>query len=189
MSQTKFTKDEKQKIVLSTIGFIALLYVYFTFFLGPLSKSRAAMEKSIADLQSKVDSSKTEMQKAAKLEKQAAAAVDRFAALQALSPEGAPIAWFPPRMKTFFAAQTIERPTVRTESNGLYKQAELANWQRYNWIIELPRTDFITLGTTLAALENSEPLLSISRLSIGSVSDSPQHQQVSLLASVAIVKR
>ena len=37
-TQGKINKDQIQKIVLSGIGFIVLIYVYFTFFLGPLNK-------------------------------------------------------------------------------------------------------------------------------------------------------
>ncbi len=36
MKIKKMSKDEIQKIVLSAIGFVALIYCYFTFFLGPL---------------------------------------------------------------------------------------------------------------------------------------------------------
>ncbi len=189
MTKVKLTKVEMQKIVLSSIGFIALLYVYMNFFLGPLNRSRASMEKSIADLQSKLASSKMEITKTANLEKQATAAIDRFSALQALSPEGAPIAWFPPRIKLFFANQQIEKSVVRAENNGAYKEPELSDWNRYSWLIDLPKTDFITLGTAIAQLENNEPLLAISHLSIKAPTDDPQYQQVSLSTNIAIAKK
>lgn len=189
MNQKKLTKDQIQKIALSSIGFVALLYVYFSFFLGPLTRSRAAMEKQINDLQGRVATSKNEISKSANLEKQASAATARFAALKARSSEGAPIAWFPPRMKTFFAGHQIEKPVIRPESNGSFKQPELAEWVRYNWLFDLPQTDFVTLGMTLADLENTEPLLTISRLSISSIAQTPQFQQISLTANVAILKR
>ncbi len=189
MTQNKFTKDQIQKVVLSSIGFVVLLYVYLTFFLGPLNRSRAATEKQMSELQRKVASSKTEIIKAANLEKQAIAATGRFAALKTLSPDGAPIAWFPPRLKTFLGNQRIEKATVRPESNGSFKQPELADWVRYSWLVDLPQTDFITLGKALAELENTEPLLSISRLSISGINENPQFQQVSLIANVAIVER
>ena len=187
--QGKFTKDQIQKIALSTLGFVVLIYVYFSFFLGPLNRSRASMEKQMEELQGKVAASKNEIAKAANLEKQATAATARFASLKALSPEGAPIAWFPPRLKTFFVNQQIEKAAVRPEGKGAYSQPELADWMRYSWLIDLPQTDFVTIGTALAELENTEPLLSISRLSIKSIAESPQFQQVSLTANVAIVKR
>jgi len=185
----KLSKDQLQKVFLSGIGFIVLLYVYFSFFLGPLNKGRETADRTMQDVKSKLASSKTETAKAANLEKQAAEASERFAAMKALSPEGAPIAWFPPRMKVFFANHNIEKATVRADSNAPYKETEMAEWNRYVWQLDLPQTDFTTLGKALADLENSEPLLSIPRISIKAVADNPQFQQVSLTAHTAIMKR
>ena len=111
----KLTKDQIQKIILSAMGFVALIYVYFNFFLGPLNKGRAAAEASIADLQTKLASSKSDLAKARNLEERAAVATGRFAALKAMSPDGAPIAWFPPRLKVLFANHQIEKAVVRLE--------------------------------------------------------------------------
>lgn len=189
MKQLKLTKDQIQKLMLSSIGFIVLLYVYFSFFLGPLNRSRDSMLATIDEVQNKVANSKNEIMKASNLERQATNATTRFAALKALSPEGAPIAWFPPRMKTFFATQEIDKATARLESSAAYKEADLASWMRYNWLIELPQADFSTLGKAVAALENSEPLLSIVRVNIRALPEDPQFQQVGLTASTAILKR
>jgi hypothetical protein len=185
----KLSKDQIQKVGLSAIGFVALLYVYFSFFLGPLNKGRETADQTINDLKSKLASSKTVTAKAAALEKQAAEASERFAAMQALSPEGAPIAWFPPRMKLFFANRGIEKAAIRADSNVPYKETEMAEWQKYVWQIDLPQTEFTSIGKALADLENTEPLLSIPRLSIKAVADNPQFQQVSLTAHSAIMKR
>ena len=189
MKQLKLTKDQIQKLMLSTIGFIVLVYVYFSFFLGPLNSSRDSMLSTINDVQGKIANSKTEITKSSNLEKQATTATTRFAALKALSPEGAPIAWFPPRMKTFFANQQMDKATARLENSVPYKETDLTNWVRHNWIIELPQADFSVLGKAVAALENSEPLLSITRVSIRALPDDQQFQQVTLTASTAISKR
>jgi hypothetical protein len=183
------SKDQIKKVLLSSAGFIVLVYVYFSFFLGPLNKSRDTMLAQIDDLQGKVANSKNELTKTAKLEKQAETATSRFAALKALSPEGAPIAWFPPRVKTFFANQEIDKATARLETSSAYKETDLANWMRYNWIIELPQADFSTLGKAVAALENAEPLLSITRFTAKALPEDPQFQQVTMVASTAMVKR
>jgi hypothetical protein len=189
MKPAKFSKDQVKKLVLSGFGFALLLYVYFAFFLGPLNKSRNKMEAEIKDLQQKIDNSKGEMAKAANLEKQAKDATARFVAFKALSPEGAPIAWFPPRIKTFFANQQIDKAAARLESSAGFKQAELAGWAKYNWLIELPQADFVSLGNAIAELENTEPLLGITKLSIRSVPDKPQLQQVAIAATTVIQKR
>jgi hypothetical protein len=187
--QVKLSKDQVKKLLLSSMGFIVLVYVYFSFFLGPLNSSRDTALGQINDLQDKVANSKNELTKTAKLEKQAETATTRFAALKALSPEGAPIAWFPPRIKTFFANQEIDKASARLESNSPYKEGDLASWTHYVWVIELPQADFSTLGKAIAALENSEPLLSITRINIKAMSEDPQFQQVILTASTAMVKR
>jgi hypothetical protein len=171
------------------MGFIVLIYVYFSFFLGPLTTKRDSALAQITDLQSKVANSKNELSKTAKLEKQAESATRSFAALKELSREGAPIAWFPPRIKTFFASQKIDKATARLETSAAYKESDLANWMRYNWVLELPQTDFAALGQAVAALENSEPLLSITRITIKTLPQTPESQQVILSASVAMVKQ
>ena len=187
--QVKLSKDQIQKLALSTMGFVVLIYVYFSFFLGPLNRSRDTMLGQIDEQLGKVASSKSELTKTSNLEKQADASTKRFAALKALSPEGAPIAWFPPRIKTFFMNQEIDRATARLENSGPYKEADLSGWMRYNWSVDLPQTDFVTLGKAIAALENSEPLLSIMRISVHVMPDDPQFQQVNLNASTALLKR
>jgi hypothetical protein len=187
--QVKLSKDQVKKLFLSSMGFIVLVYVYFGFFLGPLNSSRDSALAQINELQDKVANSKNELTKTAKLEKQAETATAQFAALKALSPEGAPIAWFPPRIKTFFANQEIDKASARLEANSPYKEADLANWTRYSWVIELPQADFSTLGKAVAALENGEPLLSITRIDIKAMSEDPQFQQVTLTANTAMVKR
>jgi hypothetical protein len=188
-ARIKLSKDQIQKLMLSAMGFVVLVYVYFSFFLGPLNSSRDSMLAQIDELQGKGASSKSELTKTSNLEKQADASIKRFAALKALSPEGAPIAWFPPRMKTFFASQEIDKVTARLETSGPFKEPELASWMHYNWLLELPQADFATLGKAIAALENSEPLFSITRINIKALQEDPQFQQVTLGASTAILKR
>jgi hypothetical protein len=185
----KLTKDQIQKVGLSALGFVALVYVYFSFFLGPLTKSRASIEKNIEDLQEKLGSSKSEITKATNLEKEASVATTRFAALKNLNPEGAPIAWFPPRMKLFFANRQIDKVTARLDTNTPYREPELSEWSRYSWMLDLPQTDFITAAQAVAELENTEPLLMISKLSLKAGTDDPQFQQVSILVNTAIMKR
>jgi hypothetical protein len=187
--QVKLSKDQIKKVLLCSMGFVVLVYVYFSFFLGPLNSSRDAALAQITELQDKVANSKNELSKTARLEKQAEAATSRFAALKALSPEGAPIAWFPPRIKTFFASKEIDKASARLENSAGYKEADLANWMRYNWVIDIPQAEFSSLGQALASLENTEPLLVITRLSIKALPEDPQFQQVTILAGTAMVKR
>ena len=189
MKTKKFNKDQIQKIVLSSIGFVALIYCYFNFFLGPLNKSRASMTQTIAELQAKTASSKTEMKKTANLETQAKAATSRYAALKATTAEGAPIAWFPPKMRAFFSSQRIDKATARLDSTEDYKQPELSDWMKDTWAIELPQSDYNDLGAAVAALENTEPLLAVQKIVIHAVPEDPQYQQVSLIVQTTLIKK
>ncbi len=189
MTKSKLSKDQLQKIVLSGMGFIVLIYVYLNFFLAPLAKTRATVEKSIEDLQGKLASSKTNISKATRLETEASAATTRYALFEKLSPEGAPIAWFPPHLKAFFAQKEIDKASARLANTSSYPEAELANWNRYSWTVELPQVDYASLGKAIAELENSEPLLYVSHVTIRPVNENPEFQQVTLMANTAILKR
>jgi hypothetical protein len=185
----KLTKDQIKKLGLSIVGFVFLLYVYFTFFLGPLNRSRDTMLAKMNDRQKKVETSKEEMNNAVRLEQNAKAATDRYTALKTVNSEGAPIAWFPPRIKVFFANEQIDKAIARLEGNTTFKQDELSRWIKYNWVIDLPQTDYGTLGRAIADLENNEPLLSVNRLSIHASPEQPQFQHVELAAANLIEKK
>jgi len=189
MKPLNLTKDQIQKIILSALGFIALIYFYFNFFLGPLNKSRASMMVAIAAVQAKTDSSKTEIKKTDNLEIQAKEATGRYDALKATTADGAPIAWFPPKMRAFFADQGINKVTARLESSADFKQKELADWAKDTWAIDLPESEYGDLGKAIAELENSEPLLTIQHLVIHAVPDEPQYQEASLIAQTALLKK
>ena len=182
-------KEQIKKTILGAFGVIGLLYVYFAFFLGPLNKSRYSMAGRVAEFQNKVASSKTEIANLSKLETNARAATVRYDALLALYPEGAPIAWFPPRIRVFFSNQQIDKSSARLEGTAGFTEKELSSWNKYTWIIDLPQADFGTLGRALAALENSEPLLSVTRLHIHAGTEDPEFQQVSMTALTVIGKK
>ena len=189
MMPPKLNKDQIQKIILSTIGFIGLIYCYFNFFLGPLNRSRESMKKTIAELQTKTASSMDEMQKTKRLEVQAKEATGRYEALKQTTADGAPIAWFPPKMRLFFASQGIDKATVRLESSADFPQPELSNWLKDGWVIELPQSEYGVLGRALADLENTEALLAVQSVAIRGIPDNPQYQQVTLHAQTVLLKK
>src|SRR5947208_15475070 len=128
--------------MLGGFGLIGLLYVYFTFVLGPLNNSRNSIQGKINELEQKIATSKAEISKATKLEESAHAATVRYDALRALSPDGAPIAWFPPRMKTFFAGQQIDKVMTRLEHSSVLKEKEVDPWNLYLTIVDWASRDF-----------------------------------------------
>jgi len=185
----QLSKDQIQKLMFSLIGLVLLLYVYFTFFLGPLNRSRQNALSAIQDRQTKLSTSAEEISKAARLEQTAKEASQRFAMLKRLNPEGAPLAWFPPRMKTFFSGQGIDKAVARLENSNAFTDPELSGWAKYNWIIELPQADYAALGRAMAELENTEPLLMIRKLNISTSQEQPQFQKVELAASDIITEK
>ena len=189
MTLKKFNKDQIQKIVLSTIGFIGLIYCYFNFFLGPLNRSRESMSKTILELQAKTASSKSEMKKTDNLEAEAKQATGRYEAFKRTTADGAPIAWFPPKMRSFFGNQGIDKAAVRLESSADFPQPELSSWLKDSWVIDLPQSDYGVLGKAIAELENTEALLSVQKLSIRAIPDVPQYQQVALSVQTVFVKK
>jgi hypothetical protein len=104
-------------------------------------------------------------------------------------PEGAPIAWFPPRIKAFFASQKMGKTSARLENTGGFSEPELSGWVKYNWLIDLPRADYKELGHAIAELENSEPLLAIHRLSIIASTEQPRFQSITLAAGNAMMEK
>ncbi len=189
MSALGLSKDQIKKISLSVMGFIFLVYVYFSFFLGPLNHSRDVMTVKMKDKQAKLASSKDEMAKAVTLEHQAKAATTRFAALKALNSEGAPIAWFPPRIKVFFANEQIDKAVARLESSTAFKEPEMSGWMKFNWIINIPQADYAAVGKAIADLENAEPLLTINKLTVKAQLDQSQFQTVDMVATNFIQKK
>lgn len=182
----KFNKDQIQKIFLSGLGFIALIYCYFTFFLGPLNSSRATMTQTINETLEKTASSKTELKKTANLEIQAKAATSRYEALKATTQEGAPIAWFPPKMRNFFDSHGVEKAGVKLDASSAFKEPELSDWIKDSWTIDLPAADYEALGTAITDLENGEPLLAVHKISIHAAPEDPQFQQVNLTAQTVL---
>ena len=147
------------------------------------------MSKTIAEVQANTASSKKEMTKTDNLVAEAKQATGRYEALERTTADGAPIAWFPPKMRTFFTNQGIDKAAVRLESSGDFKQPELSSWLRDTWVIDLPQSDYSVLGKAIAELENTEALLSVQRVVIHAIPDEPQYQQIALSVQTVLLKK
>ena len=188
MEIPKFSKEEIKKAVLSLIGLIVLLYCYFTFLLGPLNQARSKMISAIADEENKLVDGKKTIEQAAKLEQGARNSSERKKMIDELTPPGAPVAWFPPLMKTFFATDQIEIGHVRLSSTTDFKQSELASYSKTDWLIDIPHADFLLLGLSIARLENERILSKITNIHIQTIPDKPESQSV-ILGVGMIVKK
>jgi hypothetical protein len=176
----KLTKDQIQKIALSSLLMIGLIYCYFQFLIFPLNRSDTAARAALADLDTKMGTSGKRLTKLKNIDEQARSSSDVLAQVNAMIPSGEPIAWFPPRMRAFFDRQGIKDAVTRLERKEKLAEPELSDFSACGWNIELPGVDFVPLGIALAGLENEEPLLEITRLQVSTTLDNPEAQRVSM---------
>lgn len=184
----KLSKDEIKKCILSSVGLVALLYCYSAFLLGPLNQARTRTILAMADGEKKLAEGNKTLQRAAHLEETVRNSIARSTTFEELTPAGAPVAWFPPLMKSFFAADQIEIGHVRLLNTTELKQSELAEYAKMNWIIDIPHADFSLLGPSIARLENERVLSSITAIQIHAVQDKPEFQSVTLVIATILKK-
>lgn len=177
----KFTKDQIQKMFLSGLLMLALLYSYAQFLIGPLNRGERAAKAALTDLDAKIATSGTRLKRIKALEEQSRAAGETLAHVNTLIPEGEPIAWFPPRMRAFFERQGLKDIAIKLDRKEKTVEPELAaTFNSFNWTVDLPTVGFTPLGIALAGLENEEQLLEIQRLQINTQPTNPEFQRVSL---------
>jgi hypothetical protein len=182
----KLDKDQQKKVLLSTMLLIGTIYCYFTFLLNPLRASEVAAEAESAGYEKKITEADQKMRGFNSLKAQAAEAGELVAQVNAFIPNGAPIAWFPPRMRAFFDRQGLKGSLVRLRSTEKPEPDLAKGFISGNWIIELPQTSFFPLGIALAGLENEEFLLEITDLKIATRAESPEFQNVTVEAATLL---
>ncbi len=176
----KFSKDQIQKMFLSGLLMVGLIYCYFTFLIGPLGKSEVSNAAGIAALDEELGKAKSEVKRSKAMQEQAHAAEETLAQVNDMIPEGAPIAWFPPRIHAFFERHNLKGVVVRPGSVDSAPDPAMHNFRNADWTIDVPQTGATPLGIALAGLENEEKLLEITRLQITTLADSPEKQHVSM---------
>lgn len=180
----KFGKEEIKKTFLGGLVLFALLYVYFNIMLAPLAKKEKAYKKEIVEIQPKVATADSQIKTAAAIEKSAPEANEVLEHIKAMIPEGAPIAWFPPRMVDFFKRQGIEKCSVRL--NNEVPEKELLGFKKLFWAIDIPKVEFVPLGIAISGLENEELLLEITNIKIEEIKDEAQYQRATLTVSTLV---
>jgi hypothetical protein len=167
----KLGKEEIQKIVLGGMMLIAVIYGYFSLLLGPLAAKQAGARTNIAELEPKIAEAQAAIKVTESAEKDAPKALAVLGQVTALIPEGAPIAWFPPRVADFFKNRGVDKAVTRNISEDVEK--DLPAFRRVSWSIDLPKVDFIAFAAALAQFENDEPLVQVT-----SVVVEPNHEDV-----------
>ncbi|MEO6740038.1 MAG: hypothetical protein ABIP20_07290 [Chthoniobacteraceae bacterium] len=174
----KLSKDQIQKISLGGMLFIGVTYSYFEFLLGPLSAGRETAKKEAAELVPKIAAARAQILKTKAIEDKAPASQHLLDQVQAMIPQGSPIAWVPTQISELFKREGIEKSSARMSGEPVEK--ELTGFGKYAWAVEVPSVEFVTFGKALAALENDEPLMEIQTVEIESGRTDVQFQHVSI---------
>ncbi len=114
----KLEQEQIKKIGVALGVLAVLLYGYFAYLLDPLQVDESKANAGIASLTPQIADAKDQIGKTADLEKKAPQATAFLSDLKSNIPDGAPIAWFPPKMADFFKSQGIEKCTTRLVSEG-----------------------------------------------------------------------
>ena len=176
----KFNKDQIQKISLSSLLMIGLVYCYFTFLIDPLTKSDQKNAIALEDLSGKLEKARGEVKRSQAAQIQAKSAEETLAQVGDMIPEGAPIAWFPPRLHAFFDRHNIKNVSIQSTGMDNEPNETLGGFRNAKWSVEVPQAGIAQLGIAVAGLENEEKLLEINHLQIAAVSDSPEKQHVTM---------
>ena len=179
-------KEEIQKLVLGSLMFLGVIYGYFDTLLFPLQKRQVNTATSINALDPEIDKARSALKRATAVEADAPQARANVAQIDALIPEGAPVAWFPVLISEFFKQAGFDKTVTRM--NNEFVEKDLPGYRRVSWGIDVPRVDCLGFANAVAGLENAEPLIEIQALTIESMRDDPEGQHVFLTVN-SIVKQ
>ena len=176
----KLTKDQIQKITLSSLLMVGLIYCYFTFLIAGLNKADRESAVAIEGLDKDIAKAKSTVKRSSSVEEQSRSAEETLAQVNDMIPDGAPIAWFPPRMNAFFARHNVKGIAVHSGGIDATPDSVMKDYRNANWTLDIPQIGATALGISLAGLENEEKLVEITRLQITTQADAPEKQRVSL---------
>lgn len=182
----KLSKDDIQKMVLSGLMLLGLIYCYFTFLVGPLSFQQTRNTVMIEALDKQIADAKTKVLRTHNLAQNAKAAAELISQVNEQIPDGSPIAWFPPRMRAFFERHNIKDVLIRTGTTGKPADPALAAYSNVDWTIEVPQVPYGVLGNALSGLENEEMLLEIFHFQLSNLGDNLENQRLSISATTLL---
>ena len=171
----KLGKDEIQKLVLGGLLLVGVVYSYFDLLLFPLKKRQEATLKSTVALGPEIQNAQAQIKKTQELERTVPEKMVVLRQVDAMIPEGSPVAWFPTKVGDFFRRQGIEKAT--TKINSETPEKDLPGFRRLAWGIDLPKVAYGQFGSAISALENEDPLLEIRTLQIDASRDDAETQR------------
>jgi len=170
----KLGKDEIQKLALGILMLIGLVYSYFDMLLFPQMKKHTAVAKNITSITPEIAKAREQINRVQDMEKSAPQKTQVVPQVEALIPVGAPVAWFPPRVTELFKRQGIDK--VAAKMNTEMPEKEAPGFRRILWTIDFPKVDFVNYARALATLENEEPLVTVTSLTIEPSVDDVERQ-------------
>jgi len=179
----KFDQSQLKKIGIAAVVLVALLYGYFAFLLDPLEQGERNASSGIASIGPQISDANTQIAATAELEKKAPDATNFLTNLKNTIPDGEPIAWFPPKMAAFFKSRGIEKCTTRLVSETA---DVMPGFRKFVWSVDVPKVEYVPLGTAISTLENDEPLLNIISLSLDATREDAQYQHAVLVLSTLV---
>ncbi|HET6408414.1 MAG TPA: hypothetical protein VFG14_11080 [Chthoniobacteraceae bacterium] len=182
----KFSKEEKQKVVLGALLGIAVVYGYFEYGLGPLKASQKRSQAELTALEPKITEAKKQIASRDALKARIPQAETLLQQIDQLIPPGSPIAWFPTLVGQHFKSQGNDPVVTRMLSDVADPLVE--GYRRFNWSVEIPKTDVFEFARTLAEFENSQPLVEAPSIIVEFQKDDPQYQRVSLNLTNSVKK-
>ncbi|MES2568852.1 MAG: hypothetical protein V4710_02215 [Verrucomicrobiota bacterium] len=182
----KLGKDEISRLILGSILAIGVIYCYFTMLLGPLQTKQIATRKLITDIDPKIAEANGVVKKSIEAIKNEPATRNSLAQIDAMSPSGSPVAWFPPRVTDFFKTHSIDKGSLRLMSEASDKM--LPEFRRMAWSLDFPKIDFVPFAIALAEFENAEPLVEVINVVIESNRDNVETQRAVLTLNNLVKK-
>src|SRR4030095_7773988 len=174
----KFSKEEKQKVILGGLFGIAFFYAYFEFGLGPLNKKQDIAQKEVTKLGPKLAEAKKQIESRDRMKARVPQAETVLTQIEQMIPEGSPVAWFPTLIGDFFKARGNERVTTRLLSDVADPAVE--GYKRISWSGEITKADAIAGVSVLSEFENQQPLVETPSVLFEFLKEDPQHQRISL---------
>ena len=167
----KLNKDQKQKIILGVMLMGGVIYATNDFLLAPLATERQRMKHEMEDAQPKVREMRGQLARTRDLATKGPASEKTVKQVDAMIPDGAPIAWFPPKVADFFKSRGIDRASAKMNNEGIDK--DLTGYRRLVWAVDIPSVDYMPFGAAIAELENSQPLFEITGFELVATRERP----------------
>jgi len=176
----KLNKEEIQKIVLGIILLVAIIYAYFNVLLGPLGNQKNQFIRQIEENQKQIQEADSKIRQRDNLRISAKESTEIYELIKELTPDGSPVAWVPLTLRNFFENRYNLAVAVRPTGSTAITEPLLRTFTDTRWVVELPQSDFVSLGNALAALENSHPLIRFTEVQILASSEELEFQRASL---------